>query len=72
MNSQTVPRFWLLYRTLPPEIRQQAREAYRRFDANPAHPSLHFHRLKSHPDVWSVRVTLDFRAVGLLKGETIT
>jgi hypothetical protein len=48
MNSQTVPRFWQLYRELPPEIRQQAREAYRRFAANAAHPSLQFHRLECH------------------------
>lgn len=72
MNSQTVPRFWQLYRMLPREIRQRAREAYRLFQDNPTHPSLHCHRLKGHPEAWSVRVTRDFRAVGLLEGDTIT
>jgi hypothetical protein len=72
MNSQTVPQFWDLYAQLPMDIRRRARAAYRQFQANPAHPSLHFHRLMGHPELWSVRVTLDFRAVGLLQGDTIT
>jgi hypothetical protein len=72
MNSQTVPAFWELYRKLPEAIRQRAREAYGLFQANPAHPSLHFHRLAGHPELWSVRITRDFRAVGLLQGNTIT
>jgi hypothetical protein len=72
MNSQTVPRFWQLYAKLPHQIREQAREAYRLFQANPAHPSLHFQRLKGHPELWSVRVTRDFRAVGLRESDAIT
>jgi mRNA-degrading endonuclease RelE of RelBE toxin-antitoxin system len=72
MKSQTVPRFWQLYRKLPPEIREQAKEAYRLFQANPAHPSLHFQRLKGHADLWAVRITRDFRAVGLVDGEKAT
>jgi mRNA-degrading endonuclease RelE of RelBE toxin-antitoxin system len=72
MNSQTLPRFWDLYRKLPKKIREQAREAYRLFQANPAQPGLHFQRLKGHPELWSVRITRDFRAVGLVDGDTIT
>ena len=72
MNSQTVPRFWELYAKLPQVVRRRARQAYQRFRANPARPSLHFHRLAGHGELWSVRVTRDFRAVGLLQGDTIT
>jgi hypothetical protein len=72
MNSQTVPQFWELYAKLTKVIRGRAREAYRLFEANPAHPSLHFHRLEGHPELWSARVTRDFRAVGLVQGNTIT
>jgi hypothetical protein len=72
MNSQTVAGFWRLYRLLPKAVRQQARKAYRRFQDNPAHPGLHFHRLASYPELWSVRVTRDYRAVGLVEGDTIT
>lgn len=59
MNSQTVPRFWRLYRQLPLEIRRADREAYRQFIANPAHPGLRFHRLATDARLWSVRVTRD-------------
>lgn len=72
MNSQTVPRFWQLYRKLPASVRKQARAAYRRFVDNPAHPSLRFHRLEAYPELWSVRVTRDVRAVGLVEAQTIT
>ena len=72
MNSETETGFWQLYRRLPKTIRQRARNAYQRFRANPAHPSLHFHRLASYPDLWSVRVTRDYRAVGLVEGNAIT
>jgi hypothetical protein len=72
MNSQTVPAFWQLYRRLPWKVRQVARGAYRQFVADPAHPSLHFHRLAAATDVWSVRITRSYRAVGLVEGATIT
>jgi mRNA-degrading endonuclease RelE of RelBE toxin-antitoxin system len=72
MNSQTVASFWELYRKLPKEIRARAREAYRRFLANPVHPSLRFHRLAVDEDLWSVRISRDYRAVGLVEGNTIT
>jgi len=72
MKSRGVPAFWKLYRQLPASVRKEARQAYRHFMANPLHPSLHFHRLFNDPKFWSVRVTLDYRAVGILEGETIT
>jgi len=72
MNSQTVPRFWQHYRKLPSKIRQAARIAYRQFLADPTHPSLQFHRLAVNAELWSVRITRDYRAVGLQKGSTIT
>lgn len=72
MNSQTVEEFWSMYRRLPRNVRAKAVEAYRRFTENPAHQSLRFHRLVSAPELWSVRITRSYRAVGLLQGDTIT
>jgi hypothetical protein len=71
MKSQTVPRFWRLYRKLPAKIRQAARVSYRQFLADPAHPSLHYHRLAVSAELWSVRITRDYRAVGMVDGEMI-
>jgi mRNA-degrading endonuclease RelE of RelBE toxin-antitoxin system len=72
MKSLTAGRFWKLYRQLPKRLQQQIRKTYELFLANPAHPSLHFHRLESEPELWSVRVDRDYRVVGLLQNDTIS
>jgi len=72
MNSQTVERFWQLYRLLPESVREAAREAYRHFASDPSHPGLRFHRLEAYPDVWTVRITRNYRAAGFRQGDTIT
>jgi hypothetical protein len=56
--------FWKLYRSLPDDVRQETREAFRLFCRNPAHPGLSFERLRSDPESWSVRITRSYRAVG--------
>jgi plasmid maintenance system killer protein len=72
MNSHGLPRFWQLYRQLPEPIRRAARQTYHQFQADSAHSSLHFHRLEGDQQVWSVRITQDYRAVGIRQGDTIT
>lgn len=52
-------------------IQQRAREAYKLFKQNPFHPSLRFKRVHQPEPVFSVRVTLDYRAVGVREGDTI-
>ena len=72
MTSLTSPNFWRLYRQLTQDVREAARKAYRYFRVDPAHRSLHFHRLKTSDELWSVRVTKNHRAVGLVDRNTIT
>lgn len=48
---------------MPPDLQSAARRAYRKFASDPAHPSLHLERLRGDTRFWSVRVTLDYRAV---------
>ena len=71
MNSFTTERFWKLYRNLPNEIRQQAREAYQHFLANPNHPGLQFKRVHSNRPIYSARINADYRVLGILDGEEI-
>ena len=54
--------------TLPADIRQLARETYRRFDQNPAYPSLHFKKVHPIRPIYSVRISIDYRAIGELDG----
>jgi len=72
VKSQTTRSFWRHYWALPPEIRQHARQAYKLWRDNPAHPSLFFKRVKGSQPVYSVRIGLGYRALGLLKGDTVT
>lgn len=72
MRSRATPRFWAAYRELPPEIRTRAREAYGLFRESPGHPSLQFKKMHGVEPMYSVRVTLSYRAVGLLEGDLIT
>ena len=42
MKSATLPSFWDNYQALEQKIRRSARKAYRLWQENPFHPSLHF------------------------------
>ena len=72
MTSQGTPGFWATYRTLPSEVRDAARQAYGRFRENPQHPGLQFKKVHDQEPIYSVRVTLGYRAVGLLENDNIT
>lgn len=72
MNSATLPSFWEAYKLLPNNIQQAARKAYRLWSENPFHPSLHFKCINREENIWSVRITLGYRAVGILENNIIT
>lgn len=71
MNSRTTLRFRELLAALPAHVRQQAREAYRIFEQNPAHPGLRFKQVHADPPIYSARVGIGYRAVGALDGDTV-
>ena len=71
MKSRATPRFWAAYGGLRPEIREAARKAYRLFREDLRHPSLQFKKVHDRDSIYSVRVTLGYRAVGLLEDEEI-
>lgn len=72
MKARTTKSFWKRYWALPPEIRQRAQQAYALWRDNPAHPSLFFKRVKESQPLYSVRIGLGYRALGLLKEDTVT
>lgn len=72
MNSRTIEDFWGFYRALPKKVREQAQEAYRRFQADPFHPSLNFKEVDKRRDLWSARVTKGYRVLGYRAGDTVT
>ena len=72
MKSSATPSFWAAYRKLPTDVRGLERKAYRLFASNPRHQSLRFKKVHGHEPIYSVRVALGYRAVGLLEGDDIT
>jgi len=71
MNSKTTKRFRQMLAKLPRDVRRQAREAYRLFRRNPNHPSLRFKQVHPTDPIYSVRIGLGYRAVGIREGDTI-
>ncbi len=71
MISHTAGKFWKLYLALPVEIRKQAKTAYTQFKSNPYHPSLQFKRVHSSKPIYSARINIDYRAVGIVDGVEI-
>lgn len=69
VRSFTQPSFWKTYRRLPEQVQRQAREAYRLFAEDPGHPSLQFKRVSQRRPVYSVRVNIDYRVLGVRDGD---
>ncbi|SLM28797.1 conserved hypothetical protein [Desulfamplus magnetovallimortis] len=72
MKSHTLPSFWDAYRKLDQYVKNQARKKYELWLENPFYPSLHFKCIHTSENIWSARVTLNYRAVGVLDGDTVT
>jgi hypothetical protein len=68
VKSRTTERFRGLLARAPANIQTKARAAYRLWAENPSHPSLQFKKVHSRHPIYSVRVDLDWRAVGILHG----
>ena len=71
MTSHTLPSFWEAYYRLPDHIRQSARKAFFLWKQSPVHPSLHFKCVNQEEHVWSVRITLGYRALGVMERDTV-
>ncbi len=74
MKSRTTPSFRRAYRKLPPDIRSEAKGAYMLWEADPFHLGLNFELISADPPppLWSVRITLNYRALGTRQGDTMT
>jgi hypothetical protein len=42
------------------------------FQTNPSHPSLHFKQIDPRLSSWSVRINIDYRALGIRERDRIT
>ncbi len=68
MISRTTARFRKAFSGLPKQVQRQAKEAFQKFKNDPYYPSLRFKRVHLTQPVYSVRINIDYRAVGVQQG----
>jgi hypothetical protein len=66
MKSYLTKTFRKAFDQLHPDVQQQADKAYQLWQQDPYHNSLQFKRVNQKPPIYSVRVNLSYRALGLM------
>lgn len=71
MTSRTTLRFRESYKNLPAQIRSSASKAYKVWQKDHKHPSLQFKKIHRTQPIYSVRISLAWRALGVKQGDTM-
>ena len=71
MNSYLTEDFLVHFRKLPQNVKEKARKNYRLWRQNPNHPSLQFKRVNPTEPIYSVRVGIGWRVLGLREDDAI-
>ena len=68
MKSRATRSFWKQFHNLPKDIQATATREYRLWSVNPKHQALRFKKVGGQ---WSARITDDYRALGIMAGDTM-
>jgi hypothetical protein len=71
VKSRITSNFRRCFVELPPDTQRQARESYRKFTENPHHPGLHLKKVHAVDPIYSVRISRDYRALGVQSADEI-
>ncbi len=71
MNPFTVKSYWKSYKGLPKKIQKDADRKFDLWKRNPFHPSLNFKCVNTEYNIWSVRVTMDYRALAVRNEKSV-
>ncbi len=71
MNSVTTEQFRRLYAAASARQQGQIKRSYKLWRENHAHPSIRFKKIHNTEPIYSARVDLDWRALGVLEGDTV-
>jgi mRNA-degrading endonuclease RelE of RelBE toxin-antitoxin system len=71
MKSSVTKTFRQRLDNLPASVQSQAAKAYILWQTNPYHPSLQFKRVSQRQPIYSARVSINYRVLGLLESEHI-
>ncbi len=69
MKSSVTKTFRKRLNRLPVTVQEQAEKAYELWRENPYHNSLQFKRVTQRQPIYSARVSLDYRVLGLLESD---
>ena len=69
MISCTSRRFRQCFEKLPVRVQVEARDAFRFFQINSSYQSLNFKKVHSNEPIYSVRINLNYRALGRKEGD---
>lgn len=71
MISKTTARFRKAFANLPEEIKSIARNKYELWKNNPYHNSLRYRKITNSEQVFPIRISEGYRALGVKKDETM-
>lgn len=71
MKSRITEEFRRAFARLPKNVQRQARKAYRRFQDSPDYPALHFKKIHILREIYSIRITQNYHALGALQDDEI-
>jgi len=71
MISHKTAKFNKAFERLSKQVQRQAKEAFKLFQQDPYHPSLQFKQVHSTKPVYSARVSLGYRVVGIRQDDVI-
>jgi hypothetical protein len=66
MQSRATKRFWDCFDALPFDVQARARRAFETWLENPNYPALRFRRVNQNQEIYSVRIGLGWRALGVM------
>ena len=71
MRSFITDDFFKLYKTLPEQVKKLAKKSYAMWKEDPNHLSLQFKEIHKTEGLWSVRIGLHWRVLGLKEDDSI-
>lgn len=71
MKSSVTKGFRKKLDELPASVQEQAAKAYALWRSDPYHNSLQFKRVSQRQPIYSARISLDYRVLGLLQDDRI-
>jgi len=69
VNSYLSEDFIKFFGKLPKKVQERAKNSYRKWKENPSHPGIQFKKVHPIKPVYSVRVSLGWRALGYKEGD---